>query len=268
MNLHHLLEDCQYANSHTPIRQHAHNNYELIYIKNGLGTLRIEGKNYILQKGSLVFISQLENHSISVMSDNYERYFVIIKGEYLDDLVSNPRLTSIFRNRPASFCHVYDMSSREEEMNLCFSGLVREYMENEAYSIEKFNSYMSIIFIAAFRLYPAAFPSMSNTFSNEVFLIQKYIEDHYSEEISITEIAAQHYISLNYLSRRFKQQTGYSPKQYLINVRLANAKALLMESTMLVYTIAHKCGFQDVNNFIRLFREREGITPNKYRSLF
>ena len=154
------------------------------------------------------------------------------------------------------------------EINSCFSGLVQEYQKDAIYSAEKFSAYLSIIFITALRLYPQAFPTMSGPFSNEIFLIQKYLEDHFSEELSISSLAAAHYISLNYLSRRFKQQTGYSPKQYLINIRLAKAKALLCESDMQVSVIAYKCGFQDVNNFIRLFRIREGITPNRYRALY
>lgn len=266
MKLHQLLERCQYSDHFNPIHTHFHSNYELIYIKNGSARIQIESKSYPLRRGSLIFISRLEAHAITASSGDYERYFVIIKGDHLDDLVANPRLTSVFRNRPAAFCHVFDMSREEAAMELCFSGLVREYAEDTVYSMEKFNAYMSIIFITAFRLYPTAFPSMSGPFSEELFQIQKYLEDHFREDISISELAARYYISPNYLSRRFKQQTGYSPKQYLVNIRLARAKALLLETGAPVSAIAVQCGFQDVSNFIRLFREREGVTPNKFRS--
>ena len=266
MILRQLLKDCRYSDTLGSVQQHFHNDYELIYIKSGIAHLTIEAKTYRLQGGSLVFVSQLENHSITVLSNNYERYYVIFNSNHLDDLVPDPRFTSIFRNRPKSFCHVYDMSAKADEVELCFTGIIREFMADEKYAVEKFNAYMSLLFITAFRLYPGAFPSMSSSFSKEIFSIQKYMEDNCGEDIQIAKIASDHFISQHYLSRRFKHQTGYSPKQYLTNTRLARAKSLLVETSLPITVIANQCGFQDVNNFIRIFREREGVTPNKYRN--
>ena len=158
------------------------------------------------------------------------------------------------------------MSSKASVMEFCFSSTLKEYLADEEYAIINFNAYMSIIFTTVFRLYPDAFSLIAGSFSDDIFMIQRYIEDHYNEDIHISEIANNYFISPQYLSRRFKQQTGYSPKQYLTNVRLAKAKSLLINTTLPITVIANQCGFNDVNNFIRFFREREHTTPNKFRS--
>ncbi len=266
MILHQLLSDCRYSDSLIPIQQHFHSDYEMIYIKSGIAHIQFESRTYRLQKGSLVFVNQLENHSITILSNNYERYYVIFSSDHLDDLLPNPRFASIFRNRTDFFCPVYDMSSKASVMEFCFSSILKEYLADEEYAIINFNAYMSIIFTTVFRLYPDAFSLIAGSFSDDIFMIQRYIEDHYNEDIHISEIANNYFISPQYLSRRFKQQTGYSPKQYLTNVRLAKAKSLLINTTLPITVIANQCGFNDVNNFIRFFREREHTTPNKFRS--
>lgn len=266
MNLQQLLRDCRYSDNLIPLSRHVHNDYEMIYVKSGISALLVEGKTYKLKRGALAFISRLEDHSITILTGSYERYYVIIGSEQLDDLVRNPRLASVFRNRPESFSHMFDMSSIAADIEHCFSRIVQEYDRDEKYAVEQFNAYLTTILVSAYRLYPEAFPSMSSSFSPDIFAIQKYIEDHYAEDIRITDIAAEHFLSLHYLSRRFKEQIGYSPKQYLVNTRLAHAKALLLETGISVSEVAFKCGFFDVNNFIRVFREREGVTPYKYRN--
>lgn len=91
MLLHQLLKDCRYTDTLVPIQSHHHNDYELIYIKSGIAHIKIESKVYRLQSGSLVFINQLENHAITVLSNNYERFYVIFNSERLGELLSEPR---------------------------------------------------------------------------------------------------------------------------------------------------------------------------------
>lgn len=174
-------------------------------------------------------------------------------------------MISLFRNHADSFCHVYDMSEKSRDLEFFFSGIVNEYMTDGEYAVANFNAFMTLIFTTVLRLYPDAFPAAFSSFNDEIFALQQYLEEHYNEEIHISDLVNNYFISPHHLSRCFKQQTGDSPKQYLTNVRLTKAKNLLIKTSLPITVIANQCGFNDVNNFIRLFRKRENITPDKFR---
>lgn len=265
MDIRHLLRDCKYADDQLPLDQHFHDDYELIYIRNGMSSIAIGDKTYRLCRGSLVFISRLEDHSITILSGNYERYYVIMRSDKLDTIIDDPRLCSVFRNRPASFSHVVDASAYAEQIDLCFSGIVSEFDAPQEYAPMLLNAYLRQILICAYRAGASDFSFANNSLYDEIYNIQKYIETNYMNDIKIGDIASDNFISLHYLSRCFKQQTGCSPKQYLINTRLAHAKFLLVGSCASISSIAAECGFSDVNNFIRTFREHFGVTPYKFK---
>ena len=78
-------------------------------------------------------------------------------------------------------------------------------------------------------------------------------------------MAKQFSISRSYLSKKFKQTTGFGFKEYLLNVRIKEACRLLLETNHSITDIAFACGFNDSNYFGDAFRRIKGISPNKYR---
>lgn len=74
-------------------------------------------------------------------------------------------------------------------------------------------------------------------------------------------------MSSSHFSRVFKQQTGFSPYDYVLLSRLNRAKYLLLETDMPISAIAYDIGFNSESNFIYFFTENEGISPGKFRKL-
>lgn len=95
-----------------------------------------------------------------------------------------------------------------------------------------------------------------------------FIQTHYTEEISLEDIAGQVNLSKFHLAREFSKYMGISMNQYVINCRISRAKELLRESNLPVSEIAFLVGIPHVSHFIQLFKEREGVTPLKYRKLW
>lgn len=95
--------------------------------------------------------------------------------------------------------------------------------------------------------------------------VMKYIDLHFSEEITLELLADEVNISKYHLSHEFKRYTGLSVKEYLITTRLSYAKDLLKYSEKSVADIAEICGIYHVSHFINLFKSREGCTPHTYR---
>jgi AraC family transcriptional regulator len=92
------------------------------------------------------------------------------------------------------------------------------------------------------------------------------IDASYMLQLSLEELASGCYLSLHYFKRLFKEYFGISPHQYIISKRLEVSKELLLNESHTVKEICQKVGFESDASFIRLFRERMGVTPSSYRS--
>jgi len=96
--------------------------------------------------------------------------------------------------------------------------------------------------------------------------IKQYINNNYKKDISLEMMAENFHFNPSYISLLFKTyfRTGF--KEYLIDVRINEAKRLLSETNMKVYEVAQNIGYNDVAYFDKLFKKEVGISPNKYRS--
>ena len=91
------------------------------------------------------------------------------------------------------------------------------------------------------------------------------MESNYSSPLTLDELAHFSCMSKYHLSREFKKYIGFSPNQYLIELRLSEAKLMLETTSIPAYKIGAAVGIADENNFISLFRKKTGMTPSAYR---
>nr|WP_280521374.1 response regulator transcription factor [Paenibacillus mangrovi] len=90
-----------------------------------------------------------------------------------------------------------------------------------------------------------------------------YIHQHYSENVTVSDLANQVYISRNYLSQIFKNATGETFNSYVTRVRMENAKSLILEGKYLIYEIADKVGYKNIPYFSTLFKKYTGLNPSE-----
>lgn len=93
----------------------------------------------------------------------------------------------------------------------------------------------------------------------------QYIHQHYHTTLEVTYLAQIEGYSLTYYSEWFKAQTGKSPKTYIQDLRLKQAKELLQWTDLPIYQIAMQVGFEQASSLTRLFQQRESTTPYRYR---
>lgn len=94
--------------------------------------------------------------------------------------------------------------------------------------------------------------------------IKYYLESHHSEDISLDSLSSSMYISPTYMSKLFKEETGESPINYLIKIRMEKAKILLIKKELSIKEIANAVGYQDAYHFSKLFKKYTGISPSDY----
>ena len=94
-----------------------------------------------------------------------------------------------------------------------------------------------------------------------------FIDANLGNDPSISEVAEQCELSSGYFSRAFKHETGHSPHQWLMKRRIDRAKELLREPELQLAEIAQTCGFVDQSHFARVFSQREGCSPGRWRRM-
>lgn len=101
---------------------------------------------------------------------------------------------------------------------------------------------------------------------NDVF---QYAMDHFHDSISLDDIAEKANMSRNAFCRYFKKRTNKTFFQFLIEIRIEHAcKLLYREQELSIAAISELCGFQNIANFNRKFKELKKLTPSQYRSQF
>lgn len=92
-----------------------------------------------------------------------------------------------------------------------------------------------------------------------------YLNRHYAEPIRLEALASMEYLSASRYSALFKQIIGKSPQQYLIDLRLKNARELLQNTDLSIAEVARSVGYDDALYFSRLFRRHFGSAPREIR---
>ncbi len=95
----------------------------------------------------------------------------------------------------------------------------------------------------------------------------EYINNNYTDALTLQDVAAFYGVSCEHFSRMFKKQMNMTFKEYLSRIRLSHANKLLLHTTETMLDIAMKTGFPDLRAFNRQFKEMYDMTPKECRSL-
>lgn len=96
----------------------------------------------------------------------------------------------------------------------------------------------------------------------------RFVEEHYSEELTVQLIADSVALSESACLRSFRQMLGITPIQYVKQYRVEKAAELLRSTRLKTGEIGAECGFTDSSYFIKIFREIKHCTPKEYRMKF
>lgn len=99
------------------------------------------------------------------------------------------------------------------------------------------------------------------------YLLQKHIDGHHKEFISVNAIASELNMSPHYLSDLLRSRTGMNTQQHIHAFLIERAKSMLVTTRLSVSEIAYRLGFEYPQHFNRLFKSKTGITPSEYRNM-
>lgn len=255
---------CVYSDQPEDWEQHFHNTHEMVYVRSGSARFRISGEVYEAEPHTLLFISKSEEHSTRITGTPYCRWWVRVTAEQLAAAADDVRLRAVWERRPAGFCHAFDLTPVAPQTEALLTAMAAE-KEEDPFSRQKREALLRLLLIEVWRLRGEQFPLPAQGVDLTAEQIQQYIDRHFAEELRVGDLARRFGLSESYLSHLFTRWAGVSPQRYILLCRLSLARELLLTDDLPVTEVAARCGFGDVSNFIRLFRQHTGCTPAVYR---
>ena len=274
MNLVKLNPFIRYANLHTRLSPNKKLSVcydcRLFYIAQGKGSIVVNGKTYLFSGNEAIFLPPESRYRFSLNGEN-EFSIYVLNFDLVDEFSSYSKSLST-------------PSENEFDPNLVLRYTLPQKFENaimlkKAFSVRKHIEKCVDLFLQKTPYYreessahvkQALLELLREKEVGEYPLVQKVI-DHIKENYHLADLNNQSIAeNFNYhpyhLNRLIKAYTQKTLHEYLLDYRIQMAKNLLVATTLTVTQIAEKTGFVSYTYFIKLFRERTGQSPLKYRN--
>jgi len=261
----------RYQDETEPTPEHKHHFVEIVYMLGGKCVHTIDGVEYPVRHGDLLFINYKQTHSISKGTD--KRFFnLLMKPEYIGKNLNQPENAFALLNLSEfeDFCKIVNeqqcvlsFSGRErDEIETLIFALKREYEESSPGSNLALQSGFNLLLIMIFRKMALPFEEKKQGITNE-FL--SYLQAHCSERITLEQAAERCFYAPSYFSRMFRQSTGMTFTQYLQLHRIEKACYLLEHTDARVSDIYMQVGYSDKTKFFRHFQQLKNLSPLQWR---
>ena len=257
---------------------HSHQQYELYFFHGGECKYLINNQIYDLNPGDMLFLDGLDLHKAHVTGNKelYERSMIHFSPEWILPVLKELDALFLFdafkQLRHGLFHTQVTEESREiEELITKLSRLSQTTEVNEEIAAEAEAKILLIQLLFKVHQLDKTTLVELNEVKNGKYLyaekIASYLQKHFKEIISIEDISKELNLSSSYISHTFKDSTGYTVMQYLMEYRLIQAKYLIevVGENKTIKDISRECGFESDAHFNRFFKNKIGATPNEYR---
>ena len=264
-----LRQDFQLSHNRDPyfrtMEFHAHDFLELYYFLDGSVTYYIEDQVYDLCPGDLLIIPAGKMHRPVIANEHaaYERMVLWITPQYLQSIDSPAG--DLQKNLQKVVEHGYCVPFRGDE-TVFVTALLKKllYMQKNDTDPKFCAGAVELYLWTIFRSYGV----IDTTHRNETQVIPqviRYITEHFSEPLTLEDIAAEFFVSKSYLNRHFKAYTNSTVYAYIMALRLTHARRMLREGIPAVEA-GRECGFSDYSTFYKAFKTQTGLSPQQFKS--
>ena len=249
---------------------HCHDFYEIYLYIRGAQYFGVDNSVYRMEPDQLVIIPPFRMHGF-LREDSvpdYERAYLYCSQEFLSRIGCGlVDLSALLTDQAAGpDCLMYSLSHQKAEE--CMD-LLRQLMNNsDAHT--PYDRFTDLTYILSFfrvvletmgSVCPRSSVSTGNPGMHDVLV---YINEHFTEPLTLEVLSAQCGVSVSTLSHDFMRYTHHSVYNYILYRRIMLAKQKLFEQLSLS-DIALLCGFGDYSNFLRAFKKIAGLSPKEYR---
>lgn len=234
--------------------------YLFFIVTKGSGTLKYQNITYPLSQNDCVFIDCQNTYSHHSSENLWELKWIHLFGfnmnsiyeKYLEsggNPIIRPRNTEAFLQLWEQIFHHASIHTLTAEM--------------EIYS--RLTSLIAALLSECENVNAVSYSVHSDQILQN---IRNYLDTHYTEKITLDFLSGKFFINKFYLSRIFREKFGDSITQYLLKLKITQAKKLLRFTDLSIEEISLECGMSDANYFSRIFKKIEGTTPGQFRKMW
>ena len=243
----------------------------LIYILSGRLTLRVGEETYSGREGSVFLIPAGVNYAPDQVTE-LEYLFFHFKTPNADgEAVTSPKITANLSLPCGEYAYTYNLDSppvifvptlsetsgnrRIQELTDRMTSLNVWTLSSEKLLLDCYLKELLVLLSSG----------TQKSVSRNLGMILQYIENHYSEDLSLSLLSEKFGFSLSYIARLFRNELKMHSTDYINRVRIGAACDLLANSDMRISEISERVGFCEQYYFSRVFRQLCGVTPTEFR---
>lgn len=247
----------------------------LFYTIDGMAEIILDEQSVVLKKNSLFYCCGDKTYTIKTV----KKLNLLVLNFDLSQKSSNlvmpftPEEVNVVKNKtPIDKCHVQDSDFLNSfiliencpEFKTTISDIIKEYTTQKTLFRESCNSILKKLLIEMHRKEL----EVTNNSLDAVNRVLDYIVSNYNKETKNSELASIAGYHEYYLNRLFIKHTGTSMHKYILNMRINEAKRLLLNTDMPLSQIAFATGFNSNTHFSNYFKKETEFTPFEYRNSF
>ena len=230
--------------------------FQLLYVAAGKAHFFLEGQDVLVTAGHMVLYQPKEmQRYVYYGIDQTEVFWVHFTGNDVKNILRNYGI-------PLTG-HVFYTGQFPEYQNL-FQKMIQELQMCRPHSEELLSLHLRHLFILISRQMSSGHKTPDYV-QNEMEAAIRHFSESYNTDIVIDEYAASMHRSTAWFIRSFKQYTGMTPMQYIISIRIENARRLLATLDYNITEVASIVGYDNPLYFSRLFKKQTGMAPTDYR---
>ncbi len=237
---------------------HCHDSYEILYVLEGNGKYVIEGVEYPICPGTVLFAPPFSYHSVKIAEDLlYERYVLQFSAGNLTAKTQN-LLTSLTNSLAGVGCY-YAADTLSPSILTVFERFSYADMlpEDEANEYRRLLASEIVLLLSV-----ATRESIPRDEGELGARVIKYLNEHIEKNVSLDKLAKRFFVSKYYLCRAFKKHNGISVHGYINHKRVMYAKQLI-EKGETASSAAYRVGFGDYSAFYRAYVKIVGRAPTQ-----
>ncbi len=236
--------------------------HELFFVTGGKGRIIIGKKSYQVKEGMLFYICPDVPHSIEIDLEEPIRFlsvhFSYVRVNFNDNKWDIENVAEVLPLHPGQelqdYYHIEDI----------FKKAVYSWNAKQPGYEFITKTLLQQLLIAIYQNITKQSRNYSTTLKMEKII--QYLHQNINTRVILTELSELVQLSSTYLSRAFKETTGYSVIEFFNKIKIDKAKELIIEGNKRVKEVAQALGFTDEFYFSRIFKRIEGISPSEYYS--
>lgn len=251
------------------LSHHFHNTFEVYYLLSGERYYFIKDRVFHIKPGNLVLINENDLHKTTdADTKDHTRILLNFSRDYL---MSNSKTNIILKDLFTHNINVIPLLPTDQQHVEALLYRMNHEIQQKAigYEVSLQSLLLELLVYTRRTIKEDNINGLDHPspMHEKISEIVQFINRNYSNPLTLLSISKQFYVSQYYLSRAFKQVTGFTFIEYLNSVRIREAQLLLRQSNEKVINIGEKVGFQNNSHFGRVFKEITNLSPLQYRKL-